>query len=190
MSAALVRVLDTAAGRMVAEATALGIARVEWVGPGLVGQGAVLVDAAVPDARERDEARDPDPGAAAGHLARLADQFRAYCAGELRGFDIPVDWAAAGVHDGFSREVYREIQHIPYGQTATYGQIAVDAGRPRPARRVGRLCSLVPVPLVIPVHRVIRADGGMGRCPGHRLRLLEHERRNLAAAAPVGLPAV
>ena len=58
----------------------------------------------------------------------------------------------------------------------------MDAGRPRNARRVGRLCSIVPVPLVIPVHRVIRADGGMGNCPEYRLRLLEHERRNDAAA--------
>ena len=108
--------------------------------------------------------------------------MRAYLAGELRGFDVPLDWAAAGVHDEFSREVYREIQRIPYGETSTYGQISVDAGRPRNARRVGRLCSIVPVPFVIPVHRVIRADGGLGNCPEYRLRLLEHERRNDAAA--------
>ena len=128
-----------------------------------------------------DEGRDPEPGAAAEHLARLAEQVEDYLAGRLRGFDVPLDWAAAGVHDEFSREVYREIQHIPYGETSSYGQVSIDAGRPRNARRVGRLCTLVPVPFVIPVHRVIRADGGMGNCPEYRLRLLEHERRNIAA---------
>ncbi|MEH6820827.1 MAG: methylated-DNA--[protein]-cysteine S-methyltransferase [Dietzia psychralcaliphila] len=181
-----VRVLDTAAGRMVAEATPRGLARLDQVGP---DQGVADEDLAswftVTHLDDDDEVGDSEPGAGAEHLTRVADQLEAYCAGRLREFDVPVDWAAAGVHDEFSREVYLEIQRIPYGETSTYGQISLDAGRPRNARRVGRLCTLVPVPFVIPVHRVIRADGGMGNCPEYRLRLLEHERRNLTAAAPV-----
>ena len=178
--------LDTAAGRMVAEATARGLARLDQVGPDFPGvdQG-VASWCPVEDRDDDDEVSGSEPGAATEHLDRVADQLEAYCAGRLREFDLPVDWAAAGVHDEFSREVYREIQRIPYGETSTYGQVSVDAGRPRNARRVGRLCTLVPVPFVIPVHRVIRADGGMGNCPEYRLRLLEHERRNLTAAAPV-----
>lgn len=180
------RVLATAAGLMLVEATPDGIAR-------LVQVDADQLDADQLDHRDAaatwfnvkhhddDEGRDPEPGAAAEHLARLAEQVEDYLAGRLRGFDVPLDWAAAGVHDEFSREVYREIQHIPYGETSSYGQVSIDAGRPRNARRVGRLCTLVPVPFVIPVHRVIRADGGMGNCPEYRLRLLEHERRNIAA---------
>lgn len=180
------RVLATAAGLMLVEATPDGIAR-------LVQVDANQLDADQLDHRDApatwfnvkhhddDEGRDPEPGAAAEHLARLAEQVEDYLAGRLRGFDVPLDWAAAGVHDEFSREVYREIQHIPYGETSSYGQVSIDAGRPRNARRVGRLCTLVPVPFVIPVHRVIRADGGMGNCPEYRLRLLEHERRNIAA---------
>lgn len=179
-------VLTTAAGLMLVEATPDGIAR-------LVQVDADQLDADQLDHRDAsatwfnvkhhddDEGRDPEPGAAAEHLARLAEQVEDYLAGRLRGFDVPLDWAAAGVHDEFSREVYREIQHIPYGETSSYGQVSIDAGRPRNARRVGRLCTLVPVPFVIPVHRVIRADGGMGNCPEYRLRLLEHERRNIAA---------
>lgn len=170
---------------MLVEATPDGIAR-------LVQVDADQLDADQLDHRDAaatwfnvkhhdDEGRDPEPGAAAEHLARLAEQVEDYLAGRLRGFDVPLDWAAAGVHDEFSREVYREIQHIPYGETSSYGQVSIDAGRPRNARRVGRLCTLVPVPFVIPVHRVIRADGGMGNCPEYRLRLLEHERRNIAA---------
>ena len=193
-----VRVVDTAAGLMLVEATPAGLARLHQI------DADELVDdpsrfnvkhragSEGRDGRAQghdgwaeghdDEAGGRDAGGAAGHLHRVADQLRAYCAGELREFDVPVDWAAAGVHDEFSREVYREIQRIPYGETSTYGQISVDAGRPRNARRVGRLCTLVPVAFVIPVHRVIRADGSMGNCPEYRLRLLEHERRNVAAA--------
>ncbi len=177
--------LDTAAGRMVAEATPRGLARLDQVGPEEPGVGQDPASWFPVEHRDDDEVGGPEPGAAAEHLDRVAEQLEAYCAGRLREFDVPVDWAAAGVHDEFSREAYREIQHIPYGETSTYGQVSVDAGRPRNARRVGRLCTLVPVPFVIPVHRVIRADGGMGNCPEYRIRLLEHERRNLTAAAPV-----
>lgn len=197
-----VRLFDTAAGRMIVEATPRGIARLEQVGPEVgSAEAAAWFDVKHWDDHDDHDDRgdgDPadaggnvvgerEPGAAAGHLDRLADQLGAYLAGEAREFDVPVDWGAAGVHDEFSRAVYSEIQHIPYGETSTYGQISVDAGRPRNARRVGRLCTLVPVSFVIPVHRVIRADGGMGNCPGYRLRLLGHERRNLTATAPIAL---
>ncbi|GAA1716905.1 hypothetical protein GCM10009831_28460 [Dietzia cercidiphylli] len=183
-----VRVLDTAAGRMIVEATPRGLARLDQVGPDPSGVDGDVASWLAVEPSDDDEVNRSEPGAAAEHLDRVAEQLEAYCAGRLREFTVPVDWAAAGVHDAFSREAYREIQHIPYGETSTYGQVSVDAGRPRNARRVGRLCTLVPVPFVIPVHRVIRADGGMGNCPECRLRLLEHERRNLTAAAPVPFP--
>ncbi|AVZ40434.1 methylated-DNA--[protein]-cysteine S-methyltransferase [Dietzia sp. JS16-p6b] len=181
------RVLDTPAGWVVIEATATGVSRLDQVGTDLAGADRDLAPR-FPVEPSGDEVSGADPGAAADHLDRLASQLEAYFAGRLREFDAPVDWAAAGVHDEFSREAYREIQHIPYGETSTYGQVSVDAGRPRNARRVGRLCTLVPVPFVIPVHRVLRADGGMGSCPEYRLRLLEHERRNLTAEVPVPFP--
>ena len=186
------RTYQTALGPMRAEATSVGLARLHRVDPvavvNPVGQdrdGQEQVEQG-PELADPDGA-DPDCPAAR-HLARLGRQLDDYCAGRLRRFDLPVDWDAAGVYDEFSREVYREIRAIPYGHTSAYGQVAIDAGRPRNARRVGRLCSLVPVSLVLPVHRVIRADGGLGRCPDYRLRLLEHERRNLTSAAPVALP--
>ena len=186
------RLLDTAAGLMIVEATRDGIARLQQVD---VADLHAVHGAEVKPA----ELRELDPAehaagtgnvaaGAEGHIVRLAEQLEAYLAGTAREFDVPLDWAAAGVHDEFSREVYREIQHIPYGETDTYGQISVDAGRPRSARRVGRLCSLVPVPFVIPVHRVIRADGGMGNCPAYRLRLLHHERNAIEAERVGKLP--
>ncbi|MCT2058645.1 methylated-DNA--[protein]-cysteine S-methyltransferase [Dietzia cinnamea] len=178
------RLLETPAGLMIVEATAVGVSRLQQVDESELHAADAWFDVTHGDGGGEDDDEDLDrgPGGAGGHLDRLTGQVRAYLAGELHGFDVPLDWAAAGVHDEFSREVYREIQRIPYGETSTYGQISVDAGRPRNARRVGRLCSIVPVPFVIPVHRVIRADGGMGNCPEYRLRLLEHERRNVAAA--------
>lgn len=178
-----VRVLDTAAGRFRVEATARGIARMDGLGEGVVSVGFDDDGDVGTSAADRG-----DSDAAAEHLTRLAEQLDGYLAGTLRRLDVPLDLEAAGVHDEFSREVYREIQHIPYGETSTYGQVSIDAGRPRNARRVGRLCSLVPAPLLIPVHRVIRADGGLGNCPEYRLRLIEHERRNVQAGRPVAFP--
>ncbi len=192
MSAVLVRVLDTPAGRLVVEATAHGIARIDRLGPGegeVAGEGGGAAAASTLGGGAEDNPDDDNaPTAAADHLARLTEHLSGYLAGTRRSIDVPVDFDAAGIHDEFAREVYREICHIPYGETSTYGEISVDAGRPRNARRVGRLCSLVPAQFLIPVHRVIRADGGLGACPEHRLQLLEHERRNLQAGHPVAFP--
>lgn len=174
------RLLDTAAGLMIVEATDVGVVRLVQVDRDHLDQGETAATWFTVKHHD-DEGLDPPAGGAGDHLDRLAELVEGYLAGTSRDLDVPVDWAAAGVHDEFSREVYREIQHIPYGETSSYGQVSIDAGRPRNARRVGRLCTLVPVPFVIPVHRVIRADGGMGNCPEYRLRLLEHERRNIAA---------
>ena len=179
------RLLPTSAGLVLAEATDRGLTRLDVVDP-----GTVLAGPGDDEAGGGDEAGGDDWRSAAGHLTRLAEELEAYCDGRLREFAVPVDWEGAGVHDPFAREVYREIRAIPYGETGTYGQVAVDAGRPRNARRVGRLCSLVPVSFVIPVHRVIRADGGLGSCPGFRRRLLDHERRNASSSSPVALPPV
>ena len=168
----LVRVIDTVAGRFVVEATARGIVGIDRVGADV----------------EVDDVPGGSTDEAAVHLDLLADHLAGYLAGTRRSVDVPLDLEAAGVHDEFAREVYREIQYIPYGETSSYGQVSIDAGRPRNARRVGRLCSLVPAPFIIPVHRVIRADGGLGTCPEYRLQLIEHERRNVQAGRPVAFP--
>lgn len=185
------RLFHTDVGAMLAEATPHGVARLAQVSPHEVDATWFNVKHHRSEAGDTAAGREPDIDAPAdgldrslGHLDRVERQVHDYLAGRLRDFRVDIDWEAAGVHDEFSREVYCEIQHIPYGHTSTYGQISIDAGRPRNARRVGRLCSLVPVTLVIPVHRVIRADGGMGRCPEYRLRLLQHEREVLAAGSP------
>lgn len=186
---AATRLITSATGPMLAEATAAGISRLVRAGfgpddddePSGLAVGGHRGPVAVAEA---------DAEAADRHLDRLDDQLDAYFTGRLREFDVPVDWAATGVHDEFSREVYREIQAVPYGETASYGQVSIDAGRPRNARRVGRLCSLVPVSFLIPVHRITRADGGLGGSPDYRRRLLEHEQRNLDSSGPVAITPV
>ena len=62
----------------------------------------------------------------------------------------------------FQQEVWRALQDIPYGQTRTYGVIAKAIGRPKAVRAVGSACGANPLPLFIPCHRVVAANGGLG----------------------------
>ena len=89
-------------------------------------------------------------------LAPIAEQLRAYLNGERRQFSIPIDWSFMRP---FQRKVLWATFEIPYGQTATYGEIAAKIGAPRAARAVGRAEATNPMPLVIPCHRVLGADG-------------------------------
>jgi AraC family transcriptional regulator, regulatory protein of adaptative response / methylated-DNA-[protein]-cysteine methyltransferase len=72
--------------------------------------------------------------------------------------DLPLDIRATA----FQRRVYQALQCIPYGTTRSYQEVANAIGRPRAARAVARACATNPVALVIPCHRVVRGDGGLG----------------------------
>jgi O-6-methylguanine DNA methyltransferase len=72
--------------------------------------------------------------------------------------DLPLDVQATA----FQRRVWEALRRIPFGTTRTYGEIARGLGRPTAARAVARACATNPVSLVIPCHRVVRGDGGMG----------------------------
>jgi O-6-methylguanine DNA methyltransferase len=71
---------------------------------------------------------------------------------------LPLDVQATA----FQRRVWETLRRIPSGTTQTYGEIARAMGRPKAARAVARACATNPVSLVIPCHRVVRGDGGMG----------------------------
>ncbi|MDR2240785.1 MAG: methylated-DNA--[protein]-cysteine S-methyltransferase [Zoogloeaceae bacterium] len=90
-------------------------------------------------------------------LARRArDQLAAYLADPGAGFDLPLQTAGTD----FQRRVWRAIAAIPKGKTLTYGEIA---RRLQSApRAVGQACGRNPYPVVVPCHRVIAADGGLG----------------------------
>ena len=94
-----------------------------------------------------------------------AGQRDEYFAGERREFDLTLDWRLVR---GFHRDALVAAQAIPYGETAGYGEVAIQAGSPRAARAVGTACATTPFSIVIPVHRVVRSDGSIGEYGGHR----------------------
>lgn len=71
-------------------------------------------------------------------------------------FDVPIDLALVAE---FNRRVLHELVRVPYGEVVTYGELAVRAERPRAARAVGTVMNRNPLPIVLPCHRVIGADG-------------------------------
>ncbi len=92
-----------------------------------------------------------------GALARVAEQLSAYFAGELTRFELEL--APPGTL--FQQRVWAALQTIPYGATTTYGRLAQLLGDPRATRAVGLANGRNPIPIVIPCHRVIGADGSL-----------------------------
>ena len=122
-------------------------------------------------ARDLDE-RDRDPSA----LAAAAGQLEAYLAGERRAFDLPL--ALHGTP--FQQRVWAELRRIPYGATVTYTELAERVGRPDIVRAVAAAVGRTPVPIVVPCHRVLGADGsltGYGGGLQRKRALLDLERR-------------
>ncbi len=91
----------------------------------------------------------------AGHAAR---QMAEYLAGRRQAFDMPVDLSAI---TDFQRQVLLAACQIPRGQVVTYTDIARRIGKPLAARAVGQALSRNPVPIVVPCHRVLAADGSL-----------------------------
>ncbi|REJ05983.1 methylated-DNA--[protein]-cysteine S-methyltransferase [Microbacterium bovistercoris] len=121
----------------------------------------------------------PDPGAA-DELAHLLDR---YFEGEPTRFDesVRLDWRLI---EGFLRDALQAICTIPWGETLSYGEVAVLAGSPGAARAVGTACRNTPFSIVVPVHRVIRSDGTPGHYGAHPERkrfLLDLERQAAAS---------
>lgn len=84
-----------------------------------------------------------------------AAQLAEYCAGTRLRFDIPL--APAGTE--FQRKIWRVLREIPFGETRTYGELAVAAGCPGGARAVGSAVGANPILILIPCHRVVASDG-------------------------------
>lgn len=110
-------------------------------------------------------------------LDLAAAQLRAYFAGELTEFDVPLRVLRGS---DFERAVWREIAAIRYGEMITYGAIAAALGEAGGARAVGAACNRNPMPLIVPCHRVVGAGNKLtgfgGGLPRKRF-LLELEAR-------------
>ena len=114
----------------------------------------------------------PRPASMPGQLEAELD---AYFSGQPVEFEAPI-WFAWGTD--FQRAVWEVVRSIPYGQTRSYSWVAERVGRPRACRAVGAALKANPILLLVPCHRVVRADGSLGGfSPGLEVKewLLRHE---------------
>ncbi|EXX87872.1 [Fe-S]-binding protein [Paenibacillus darwinianus] len=90
-------------------------------------------------------------------LAQTAAQLNAYFRGEARAFDLPLDMLGTP----FQLRIWQQLTLIPYGEVRSYKQMAAGVGNPLAVRAVGGANNRNPIPIVVPCHRVIGADGSM-----------------------------
>ncbi|MFX4262438.1 methylated-DNA--[protein]-cysteine S-methyltransferase [Pelotomaculum propionicicum] len=110
-----------------------------------------------------------------GILKEAARQLHGYLAGKLKEFDLPL--APSGTE--FMLRVWKSLLNIPYGETRSYQEIAQSVGNAKASRAVGQACNRNPIPIIIPCHRVIGANGkltGFGGGLDIKARLLELEK--------------
>jgi methylated-DNA-[protein]-cysteine S-methyltransferase len=109
-------------------------------------------------------------------LVEAVEQLEAYFAGDRKDFDLPLDL----VGTEFQVAAWRALASIPYGETVSYGEQATRLGDPRKARAVGAANGRNPIPIIVPCHRVIGANGhltGFGGGVESKAWLLDHEKR-------------
>ncbi|MCX8033493.1 MAG: methylated-DNA--[protein]-cysteine S-methyltransferase [Thermoleophilia bacterium] len=116
------------------------------------------------------------------HLDKWVLQLEQYFRGERLSWSVEEIPLAEVAKTEFAQDVYGTLMQVPPGATISYGELAKSAGYPRAARAVGGLMASNPIPVVIPCHRVIRADGSLGQYGKDnrwKALLLLHERAHL-----------
>jgi methylated-DNA-[protein]-cysteine S-methyltransferase len=156
------RTLDSPVGALLLAATESGLVRVAFASQ---DHAAVLSNLA--------EQVSPRVLRAPGRLDGVARELDEYFEGRRSHFDLPLDLRLAR---GFRRDVLTHLRDIRYGSTQSYAAVAAATGHPQAARAVGSACRVNPLPIVVPCHRVIRADGSPGEYAGG----VEAKRRLLA----------
>jgi methylated-DNA-[protein]-cysteine S-methyltransferase len=147
------RTVDSPVGPLLIAATSVGLVRVAFDSEGN--------DAVLQNLSDRISSRVLE---APARLDAVALQLDEYFSGRRRHFDVPLDWQLS---KGFRRTVLEHLAiDIGYGATATYGTLARLSGSPNAVRAVGTTCATNPIPVVVPCHRVVRADGTMGQYRG------------------------
>jgi methylated-DNA-[protein]-cysteine S-methyltransferase len=151
-------VVDSPVGDLFVAATERGLCRISYW----------------PDGMEDALARTFGPRVLRLPLDEVRRELDEYFDGRRRDFDLPLDLRVAPFH----AEVLTELARVPYGRTETYGALAAKVGRPRAARAIGTVMNRNPIPIVLPCHRIVGANGSLTGYAGGldvKLRLLQHE---------------
>jgi methylated-DNA-[protein]-cysteine S-methyltransferase len=140
--------IDTPVGRLLLAATEAGLVRVAY------------------DREDHERVLDtlatrisPRVLLAPRRLDTAAREIEEYFSGRRTSFDLPLDYSLSS---GFRHHVQRHLPKITYGHTQSYSDVARLVGNPTAVRAVGTACATNPLPVVVPCHRVLRADGSLG----------------------------
>jgi methylated-DNA-[protein]-cysteine S-methyltransferase len=147
--------LDSPLGALLLAVTPNGLVRLAYLDDGGEEEATVLEELAanvsprvLASPRKLDEPR------------RELDQ---YFSGRRRQFDVRLDWQLTR---GFARRVLEATAQIPFGATATYKQVATQAGSARAYRAAGNALGSNPIPIIVPCHRILHSGGGLGGYTG------------------------
>lgn len=157
-------IVPCALGLVLVAMTSRGVHRVV-LGDDPIGLESTLRDALPAAALVRDDAA----------LGDISASVVALASGAALSHALPLDLRGTA----FQQRVWRELQRIPRGETITYAELAARIGSPRAVRAVGTACGANPVAMVVPCHRVVRADGSLGGYAWgleRKVRLLRDER--------------
>ena len=108
----------------------------------------------------------------------VRDEVNRYFSGKLREFKTPLRFTGTQ----FQNRVWEELYRVPYGNTVSYAELAVRIGKPAAFRAVAQANAQNPIHIIVPCHRVINSDGGLGGYAAGQERkqwLLDFERKNL-----------
>ena len=157
-------IVDSPIGALVAAATPTGLVRLAYedFNGGL--------DAVLDNLSTRLSPRILENPKRLDSIRRELDQ---YFNGKRTSFDLPIDWA---LYSDFGRRVLQATAAIPFGQTASYGDVAREAGNPKASRAAGRALGANAIPIIVPCHRVIGTSGKLTGYTGgmHRKEALLH----------------
>ena len=156
-------IVDSPIGELFVAATDLGLTRISFF----------------PEGMEDTLALTFGPRVLRSPLDAVRRELDEYFEGKRRVFDLPLDLRVAPFH----ADVLAQLARVPYGETETYGALAAKAGRPRAARAVGTVMNRNPIPIVLPCHRIVGANGALTGYAGGldvKLRLLQLEGAMLA----------
>jgi methylated-DNA-[protein]-cysteine S-methyltransferase len=156
---------DTPLGTILVGATDAGLVR--------IGLPAEDEDAVLDELARRISVRVL--GAPRDSVTRARRQLDEYFEARRTAFDLPLDWQLTR---GFRREVLRATARIPYGRTASYREVATQAGSAGAVRAAGTALATNPLPILVPCHRVLRTGGQLGSYrggPEAKARLLRLE---------------